>query len=87
MIATFTSPEREIPISGSLDAVRSSQIDWRGARSEYDHSVEYLLAAIRHCSELELSDEEKCHLIHVARAREQAAFLRYKCALDARSYF
>jgi hypothetical protein len=86
MIATFNTPATEIPISGSLDAVRSSQIDWRDARSKYDHSVEYLLAAIRHCSELELSDEEKCHLIQVARAREQAAFLRYKCALDARSY-
>jgi hypothetical protein len=26
------------------------------------HSVDDLLAALRHCSELELSDEEKCHL-------------------------
>jgi hypothetical protein len=86
MTATFSTPTSEIPISDSLDAVRSFQIDWHNARSEYDHSVNDLLAAIRHCSELELSNDEKCHLIEVARAREQAAFLRYKCALDARSY-
>jgi hypothetical protein len=86
MIATFSTPTKAIPISGSLDAVRSCRIDWHDARSEYDDSVKDLLAAIRHCSELELSDKEKCHLIEVARAREQAAFLRYKYALDAGSY-
>ena len=86
MTATLSTPTKAIAISGSFEAVRSSRIDWHDARSEYDHSVDDLLAAIRHCSELELSDEEKCHLLQVARAREQAAFLRYKCALDARPY-
>jgi hypothetical protein len=42
-----------------------------------------LLAAIRRCSALALTDEEKCHLIEGARRREQAAFVKYKRVLDA----
>jgi hypothetical protein len=80
MIATFNTPATEIPISGSLDAVRSSQIDWRDARSEYDHSVEYLLAAIRHCSEPELSDEETQRS---GQARDSNPLIRSFCDQQA----
>lgn len=60
-----------------------SHLDWHDARSEYDHSVMNLLAAIRRCSTFALTDEEKCHLIEGARKREQAAFVKYKQVLDA----
>jgi hypothetical protein len=59
------------------------QLDWHDARAEYDKSVVDLLAAIRHCSALTLTDEEKCHLLEGARERERAAFIRYKRSLDA----
>ena len=60
-----------------------SQLDWHQARSDYDHSVTDLLEAMRRCSTLALSDEEKCHLLDAAREHEQAAFFRYKQVLDA----
>ena len=66
-----------------LEGAAMSQIDWRHARIEYDHSVMDLLAAIRRCSTFTLTDEEKCHLIEGARKREQAAFVKYKQVLDA----
>ena len=61
-------------------------LDWHDARSEYDHSVVELLAEIRRCSALALTDEEKYRLLEAAREREQTAFARYKRVLDAESY-
>ena len=59
------------------------QFDWHDARSEYNQSVMDLLAAIRRCSTLALTDEEKFYLVEDARKREQAAFVKYKRVLDA----
>jgi hypothetical protein len=66
-----------------LHGVAICQFDWHEARSEYDHSVMDLLATIRRCSTLALTDEEKCYLVEEARKREQAAFIKYKRVLDA----
>jgi hypothetical protein len=71
------------PTIPAPEAAPSSKIDWHGARSEYDQSVADLLAAIKRCSTLPLSDAEKCLLIETAREREQTAFVKYKRALDA----
>ena len=61
----------------------SANSDWHEARRDYDQSVADLLAAIKRCSTLLLSDAEKSLLIEPAREREQAAFVKYKQALDA----
>jgi hypothetical protein len=71
------------PIIPALEAAPRSKIDWHDARIEYDQSVADLLAAIKRCSTLPLSDAEKCLLIETAREREQTAFVKYKRALDA----
>jgi hypothetical protein len=55
------------PIISAPEAAPCSKIDWHDARSEYDQSVADLLAAIKQCSTLPLSDAEKCVLIEAAR--------------------